>query len=174
MFQNCQIPNTISYTFLICCFPYSGTNPEFQARGSKIREKNSNTHLYVIKKLSIKTNTQKSLFLNILRSNHLSTKTKDTKHYYFLIYKTLLFFLHFFFKINMGWVDDSYTHLYVIRKLSIKTNTQKSLILNILRCNYLSTKTKDTRHYYFLIYRTHLFFLHFFFLKINMSWVDDS
>ena len=74
----------------------------------------------------------------------------------------------------MGWVDDSYTHLYVIRKLSIKTNTQKSLFLNILRCNYLSTKTKDTRHYYFLIYRTHLFFLHFFFLKINMSWVDDS
>ena len=51
----------------------------------------------------------------------------------------------------MGWVDDSYTHLYVIRKLSIKTNTQKSLFLNILKYNHLPTKTKDTKHYYFLI-----------------------
>ena len=38
----------------------------------------SNAHSYSIKKLSIKTNTQKSLFLNILRYNQLSTKTKDT------------------------------------------------------------------------------------------------
>ena len=29
---------------------------------------------------------KKSLFLTILRRNHLSTKTRDTKHYYFLIH----------------------------------------------------------------------------------------
>ena len=38
-------------------------------------------HLYSINKLSTMTNTQKSLFLNILRYNHLLTKTKDTKLY---------------------------------------------------------------------------------------------
>ena len=58
----------------------------FQARGPEISEKKiSNTHPYSISKLSTKTNTQKSLFLNILRYNHLSIKTKDPKHYYFLI-----------------------------------------------------------------------------------------
>ena len=58
----------------------------FQARGPEISEKKiSNTHPYSISKLSTKTNTQKLLFLNILRYNHLSIKTKDTKHYYFLI-----------------------------------------------------------------------------------------
>ena len=61
-----------------------GTDPGFQAGGggAEISEKKiSNTRSYSINKLSIKTNTQKSLFLNILRYNHLLTKTKDTKHY---------------------------------------------------------------------------------------------
>ena len=49
------------------------------------RKKISNTRPYSINKLSTKTNTQKSLFLNILRYNHLPTKTKDTKNYCFLI-----------------------------------------------------------------------------------------
>ena len=81
-----------------------------QVRRAKINEKkkkskNSNTHPYSIKKLSTKTNTQKSLFLNILRCNHLLTKTKDTKHYYFLIHRILLSF--FFFKIYISWIDGS-------------------------------------------------------------------
>ena len=63
----------------------------------KKNQKYLNTHPYSIKKLSTKTNTQKSLFLNILRCNHLPTKIKDTKHYYFLIHRTLLFFNIFFF-----------------------------------------------------------------------------
>ena len=67
-----------------------GTNLGFQAREvgdkQKINKKNSNTHPYSINKLSTKTNTQKSLFLNILKCNHLPTKTKDTKHYYLLIH----------------------------------------------------------------------------------------
>ena len=50
-------------------------------------QKNLNTHPYSIKKLSTKKNTQKSLFLNILRCNHLPIKTKD---------KILLFFYIFF------------------------------------------------------------------------------
>ena len=66
-----------------------GTDPGFQAwggGGAEISEKKiSNTRSYSINKLSIKTNTQKSLFLNILRYNHLPTKTKDTKYYCFLI-----------------------------------------------------------------------------------------
>ena len=54
--------------------------------GPKISEKKiSNTHLYSINKLSTKTNTQKSLFLNILRYNHLQQRQKDTKYYCFLI-----------------------------------------------------------------------------------------
>ena len=53
--------------------------------GLEISEKKiSNTHPYSINKLSTKTNTQKSLFLNIFRYN-LLTKTKDTKHYCFFI-----------------------------------------------------------------------------------------
>ena len=64
----------------------SGTDPGFQAGGVEDKgKKNSNTHPYSINKLSTKSNTQKSLFLNILRYNHLPTKTKDTKHYCFLI-----------------------------------------------------------------------------------------
>ena len=64
-----------------------GTDAEFQAEGAgdKRKKKISNTHPYSINKLSTKTNTQKSLFLNILRYNHLPTKTKNTKHYCFLI-----------------------------------------------------------------------------------------
>ena len=46
-------------------------------------------HPYSINKLSTKRNTQKSLFLNILKYNHLPTKTKDTKHYYFLIQSSM-------------------------------------------------------------------------------------
>ena len=46
-------------------------------------------HPYSINKLSTKTNTQKSLFLNILRYNHLSTKTKDMKYYCFLIQSSI-------------------------------------------------------------------------------------
>ena len=44
-----------------------GTDPEFQVRGGrrKVKKKNLNTHPYSINKLSIKTNTQKSLFLNM-------------------------------------------------------------------------------------------------------------
>ena len=49
------------------------------------KKKNSNMHPYSINKLSTKANNQKSLFLNILRYNHLLTKTKDTKHYCFFI-----------------------------------------------------------------------------------------
>ena len=48
----------------------------------------SNTHSYSINKLSTKTNTQKSLFLNILRYN-LLTKTKDAKHYCFFIQSSM-------------------------------------------------------------------------------------
>ena len=47
-----------------------------------------NTHSYSINKLSTKTNTQKSLFLNILRYN-LLTKTKDAKHYCFFIQSSM-------------------------------------------------------------------------------------
>ena len=59
-------------------------DPRFQARGVgvKHKKKKSNTHLYSIKKFSIKTNTQKSLFLNILGYNHLTRKIR---------HKTLLF-----------------------------------------------------------------------------------
>ena len=58
--------------------------------GSEISKKKkfSNTHPYGINKLSTKTNTQKSLFLNILRYN-LLTKTKDTKHYCFFIQSSM-------------------------------------------------------------------------------------
>ena len=57
--------------------------------GPEISEKkNSNTHPYSINKLSTKTNTQKSLFLNILRYN-LLTKTKDAKHYCFFIQSSM-------------------------------------------------------------------------------------
>ena len=52
------------------------------------KKKISNTHPYSINKLSTKTNTQKSLFLNILRYN-LLTKTKDAKHYYFFIQSSM-------------------------------------------------------------------------------------
>ena len=52
------------------------------------KKKISNTHPYSINKLSTKTNTQKSLFLNILRYN-LLTKTKDTKHYCFFIQSSM-------------------------------------------------------------------------------------
>ena len=51
--------------------------------GDKRKEKILNTHPYGTKNLSTKTNTQKSLFLNILRYNRLPIKTKDTKHYCF-------------------------------------------------------------------------------------------
>ena len=61
-------------------------DPEVQARGAgDNRKKNSNTHSYSINKLSTKKNTQKSLFLNILRCNYLPTKTRDTKYYCLLI-----------------------------------------------------------------------------------------
>ena len=61
-------------------------DPGFQAEGAgDKRKKISNIRPYSINKLSTKTNTQKSLFPNILRYNHLPTKTKDTKHYCFLI-----------------------------------------------------------------------------------------
>ena len=63
-----------------------GRTQDFKLEGPEISEtKNSNSHPYSINKLSTKTNTQKSLFLNILRYNHLLTKTKDTKHYCFFI-----------------------------------------------------------------------------------------
>ena len=75
-----------------------GWTQDFKIGGPEIsKKKKLNTHSYNIKKLSTKTNTQKSLFLNILRCNHLPTKTKDTKHYYFLIHRMLLFFYIFFF-----------------------------------------------------------------------------
>ena len=66
-------------------------DPGFQAKGDKDKrkKKNSNMHPYSIKKLSTNTNTQKSLFLNIIRYNHLPTKTKDTKHYCFLIQSSM-------------------------------------------------------------------------------------
>ena len=52
------------------------------------KRKKSNTHPYSINKLSTKKNTEKSLFLNILRYN-LLTKTKDTKHYCFFIQSSM-------------------------------------------------------------------------------------
>ena len=68
----------------------TGTDSGFQVGGLKISKKKiSNTQPYSINKLSTKTNTQKSLFLNILRYNHLPTKTKDTKHYCFLIQSSM-------------------------------------------------------------------------------------
>ena len=68
----------------------TGTDSGFQAGGPEISQKKfSNTHPYSINKLSTKTNIQKSLFLNILRYNHLPTKTKDTKHYCFLIQSSI-------------------------------------------------------------------------------------
>ena len=69
----------------------AGTDPGFQAKGLEISEKkkNSNTLPYSINKLSTKTNTQKSLFFNILRYNHLPTEVKDTKHYCFLIQSSM-------------------------------------------------------------------------------------
>ena len=49
-----------------------GQTQDFKLGGPKlIEKKNSNMLPYSINKLSIKTNTQKSLFLNILRYNHL-------------------------------------------------------------------------------------------------------
>ena len=72
---------------------WEGTNPGFQAGGGGGVEISefffSNTHPYSINKLSTKTNTQKSLFPNILRYNHLPTKTKDMKHYCFLIQSSM-------------------------------------------------------------------------------------
>ena len=69
---------------------WQGRTQDFKLGGPEISEKkNSNTHPYSINKLSTKTNTQKSLFLNILRYNHLLTKTKDTKHYYFFIQSSM-------------------------------------------------------------------------------------
>ena len=68
------------------------TDSGFQAEGvgdKQKKKKNSNTHPYSINKLSTKTNTQKSMFLNILRYNYLPIKTKDMKHYYFLIQSTM-------------------------------------------------------------------------------------
>ena len=55
----------------------------------KKKKKKLNTHPYSIKKLSTKTNTKKSLFLNILRYNHLLKKTKDTKYYCFFIQSSM-------------------------------------------------------------------------------------
>ena len=64
----------------------AGTDLGFQAGGARDkRKKISNTHLYSINELSTKTNIQKSLFLNILRYNHLQQRQKDTKYYCFLI-----------------------------------------------------------------------------------------
>ena len=62
----------------------AGMDPGFQAGGAGDKRNFffSNTHPYSINKLSIKTNIQKSLFLNRLRYNHLPTKTKDIKKYY--------------------------------------------------------------------------------------------
>ena len=54
--------------------------------GDKRKKKFSNTHPYSINKLSTKTNTQKSLFLNILRYNHLLTKTKSLFQMHFPLF----------------------------------------------------------------------------------------
>ena len=62
----------------------------------KKNQKNSNTRPYNIKKL-LKTNTQKLLFLNILRCNHLPIKTKN-KTLLFIYTQITIVFLHLFFK----------------------------------------------------------------------------
>ena len=62
---------------------YAGTDLGFQVGGGgpgDKRKKKFQIHIHSINKLSTKTYTQKSSFLNILRYNHLSTKTKDTNH----------------------------------------------------------------------------------------------
>ena len=64
-----------------------GRTQDFKLGGAgDKREKNSNTHPYSINKLSTKTNTQKSLFLNILRYNHLLTKTKSLFQMHFPLF----------------------------------------------------------------------------------------
>ena len=73
--------------------PNQGQTQDFKldgggGRGDK-RKKISNMHPYSINKLSTNTNTLKLLFLNILRYNHLPTKTKDTKDYCFLIQSSM-------------------------------------------------------------------------------------
>ena len=57
-----------------------GRIQDFKWGGEISEKKISNTHPYSINKLSTKKNTQKSLFFNILRYNHLSTKTKKTRN----------------------------------------------------------------------------------------------
>ena len=70
-----------------------GTDPGFQTGGVGVKRIFffffSNTHPCSIKKLSTKKNIQKSLFLNILKYSQLSTKTKDMKHYCFLIQSSM-------------------------------------------------------------------------------------
>ena len=66
----------------------SGTDPGFQAGGVEDKgKKNSNTLPYSINKLSTKTDTQKSLFLNILRYNHLPTNSKRYTNIFYNLYK---------------------------------------------------------------------------------------
>ena len=89
-----------------------GTDPGFQTSeaGDKPKKKLKKIQIHihiVLRNFQTKTNSQKSLFFNILRCNHLPTKTKDTKYYYFLIHITLFLNFFFFLKINMDWVDDS-------------------------------------------------------------------
>ena len=82
----------ISISFIL---PYiihitnQGWTQELGGGDREKKKKISNTHPYSIKKLSTKTNTQKSLILNIIWYNHLPTKTKDTKHYCFLIQSSM-------------------------------------------------------------------------------------
>ena len=65
-------------------------NPGFQAGVPEIsRKKNSNMHPYSINKLSTKKNTQKSLFLNILKYNHLPKKNK--RHETLLFLNTIIY-----------------------------------------------------------------------------------
>ena len=59
-----------------CLAPRDGLRISSWGLDRSGKKKISNTHSYSINKLSTKANTQKSLFLNILRYNHLPTKKK--------------------------------------------------------------------------------------------------
>ena len=88
----------------------TGTDLGFQARGpelSKKKIKKIQIHIHIVlRNFQTKQIHKNHYFLNI--KIQLSTnKNKRTKDYYFLIHRTLLFFL-FFLRFYMGWVDYSW------------------------------------------------------------------
>ena len=71
--------------------PISRTDSGFQVGGAEDKWKKEiqiRIHIVLIN-YQLRQIPKKSLFLNILRYNHLPTKTKDTKHYCFLIQSSM-------------------------------------------------------------------------------------